>query len=176
MKLRDYQSHLDRGAPRWMEAAWILVKCIFFMSSFPLPSRLRVGMLRLFGAHVGERVVIRSQVDITFPWRLNVGDDVWIGEGVKILNLAAVSIANDCCVSQRAFLCTGSHRFDLPGFDLVSKPIVIHEGSWVTAGVFVAPGVSIGPHSMCAAGSVVLEDVAPHTTVVGNPAQPKPGS
>ncbi|WP_417747351.1 WcaF family extracellular polysaccharide biosynthesis acetyltransferase [Rosistilla oblonga] len=173
MKLREYQSSLDRGASRLTEGLWLAVKCMFFMPSLPLPSKLRVWLLRRFGARIGNGVVIRSQIDITFPWRLTVGDDVWIGEGVKILNLAPVSIGNDCCLSQRAFLCTGSHRFDLPGFDLVTKPIVVHDGSWITAGVFVAPGVSIGPNSMCAAGSVVLQDVPANTTVIGNPARPK---
>ncbi len=92
-----------------------------------------------------------------------------------ILNLAEVTIGSNCCISQRAFLCTGSHRFDRPGFELVTKPIVIHDGSWVAAQVFVAPGVTIGPDSMCVAGSVVLRDVAPNTTVIGNPAVVKKG-
>lgn len=67
-------------------------------------------------------------------------------------------------------MCTGSHRFSLPTFDLVTKPIEIKEGSWVAAQVFVAPGVVIGPNSMCVAGSVVLSDVPPDATVIGNPA------
>ena len=173
LKLRDYQSNLDRGASRATEALWLIVKCVAFMPCLPLPSKLRVWVLCRFGARIGNGVVIRSQVDITFPWRLTIGDDVWIGEGVKILNLAEVTIGDDCCLSQRAFLCAGSHRFDLPNFDLVTKPIIVHDGSWITAGVFVAPGVSIGPNSMCAAGSVVLNDVPANTTVIGNPARPK---
>ncbi|KLU02926.1 polysaccharide biosynthesis [Rhodopirellula islandica] len=61
----------------------------------------------------------------------------------------------------------------MPTFDLVTKPIVIREGCWVTARCFVAPGVTIGPNSMCAAGSVILKDVPPNTTVIGNPARIK---
>jgi putative colanic acid biosynthesis acetyltransferase WcaF len=172
MRLEGYTTgDFDRGAPRWKEMLWVLVKCVFFDNGFPWPSSFRVALLRAFGAAVGEGVVIRGKVNITFPWRLTVGDHVWIGEEVLILSLAPVVLESDICLSQRAFLCTGSHRFHSPGFDLVIKPITVRKGSWIAAQAFVAPGIEIGPNSMVAAGSVVLEDVPPSTVVRGNPAQ-----
>jgi putative colanic acid biosynthesis acetyltransferase WcaF len=170
IQLGNYQSGFDRGASRLWEYSWILVSLFFFLPPIPLPSGIRVLLLRSFGAKIGSGVIIRHGVNITFPWKLSVGNSVWIGEGAKILNLAPVSIEANCCISQRAFLCTGSHRFSQPTFDLVTKPIEIKEGSWVAAQVFVGPGVIIGPNSMCVAGSVVLSDVPPDTTVIGNPA------
>lgn len=173
MKLEGYTTGgFDRGAPRWKEMLWVLAKCVFFESSLPWPSRLRVALLRVFGATIGRGVVIRAKVNITFPWRLTVGDHVWIGEEVLILSLAPVTLESHICISQRAFLCTGSHRFHSPGFDLVTKPITIRQGSWIAAQAFVAPGVEIGPDSMVAAGSVVLENVPPGTVIRGNPARP----
>jgi putative colanic acid biosynthesis acetyltransferase WcaF len=136
----------------------------------PWPSALRVALLRLFGATVGEGVVIRSQVNITFPWRLTVGSHVWIGEEVLVLSLAQVTIESNCCISQRAFLCTGSHDFASPAFSLRTREITIREGSWVAAGAFVAPGVTVGPGSMITAGSVALADTGPGVIVQGNPA------
>jgi putative colanic acid biosynthesis acetyltransferase WcaF len=115
-------------------------------------------------------VVIRPQVNITFPWRFSVGDDVWIGEEALILSLAPVTLESDICISQRAFLCTGSHDFRAPAFDLVTKPIIIRKGCWIAAQAFIAPGVEIGPGSMVSAGSVVLASVPPGTLVRGNPA------
>jgi putative colanic acid biosynthesis acetyltransferase WcaF len=171
MRLQDYTiGHFDRGAPRWKEALWMLVKSLFFLHSLPLPSPLRVGLLRIFGARIGRNVVVRARVNITYPWRLSVGDHVWLGEEVQILSLAPVTIESNVCVSQRAFLCTGSHAFRSPTFDLVTKPIVIREGSWIAAQAFVAPGVTIGPGSMVAAGAVVTRDVPPGVVVSGNPA------
>ncbi|PHQ36831.1 colanic acid biosynthesis acetyltransferase WcaF [Rhodopirellula bahusiensis] len=170
MELKNYRSCLDRGASRLTEVAWIVARFFFFSMPYPLPSRVRCFVLRCFGARIGVGVVIRSEVSITFPWRLTIGDHVWIGEKAFILNLEEIVIESDCCISQGAFLCTGSHRFSSPKFDLITRPITVRKGSWIAARVFVAPGVSIGPNSMCVAGSVVLNDVAAETTVIGNPA------
>lgn len=175
MQLAGYTiGSFDRGAPRWKEALWSAVKLFFFLPHAPLPSALRVSLLRAFGAEVGQGVVIRGGVDISYPWRLRLGDHVWLGEEVKILSLAEVTIESNVCISQRAFLCTGSHAFRAPDFHLVTKPIVIRARSWVAAQVFVAPGVTMGPDAMVCAGSVVFADVAPGAIVQGNPATARP--
>lgn len=95
---------------------------------------------------------------------------MWLGEEVLILSLAPVVIESHVCISQRAFLCTGSHRFSTPKFDLVTKPITVRARSWIAAQAFIAPGVEIGPGSMVAAGSVVFEAVPAGVMVSGNPA------
>jgi putative colanic acid biosynthesis acetyltransferase WcaF len=160
----------QRGASPLKEAAWWLARALFFLTPLPWPSALRVALLRLFGATVGQGVVIRSGVNITFPWRFTAGNHVWIGEETLILTLAPVVIESNCCISQRAFLCTGSHDFSSPAFSLKTGPIRIREGSWVAAAAFIAPGVNVGPESMVAAGSVVLADVPARVIVRGNPA------
>jgi len=161
----------QRGASRLKEAAWWAVRALFFQTPLPWPSVLRVALLRAFGARVGAGVVIRARVNVTFPWRLAVGDHVWIGEEVLILSLAQVTIGSHCCISQRTFLCTGSHDFSSPAFTLRTAPIMIREGCWVAAAVFVGPGVTIGPGSMITAGSVATRDVPPGVIVRGNPAE-----
>ncbi|HEX8297141.1 MAG TPA: WcaF family extracellular polysaccharide biosynthesis acetyltransferase [Chthoniobacteraceae bacterium] len=171
MELRGYTTgDFDRGAPAWKEALWVGMKCLFFQNPIPWPSELRVMLLRAFGARIGEDVTIRSQVNVTFPWRLEVGDHVWIGEEVIILSLAPVRLESNVCLSQRAFLCTGSHDFAAPKFDLVTKPITVRAGSWIAAQAFIAPGVEIGPGSMVTAGSVVVATVPPRSIARGNPA------
>jgi putative colanic acid biosynthesis acetyltransferase WcaF len=163
-------SDFDRGASRGKEAAWILIRCLFFQNPLPWPSAWRVFLLRQFGARIGSGVVIRENVNISFPWRLAIGDHVWIGEGVGILSLAAVTIESHVCISQRAYLCTGSHDFRREDFRLKVAPITVRTGSWVAAASFLAPGIEIGAGAVVAAGSVVFSDVPPGSFARGNPA------
>jgi putative colanic acid biosynthesis acetyltransferase WcaF len=103
-------------------------------------SRLRVALLRLFGAKIGDNVLIRARVRVHLPWKLVVDDSVWLGEGVWLLNLEKVIIEENVCLSQEVFVCTGGHdRFD-PGFRYKNGPIRIGTGSWLGARAVVMPG------------------------------------
>jgi putative colanic acid biosynthesis acetyltransferase WcaF len=164
-------SDFDRGAPRWKEALWVATRCLFFQNPLPWPSSWRAALLRAFGAKIGVGAVIRANVNISHPWRLTLGDHVWIGEDVGILSLAQVTIGSNVCISQRAYLCTGSHDFRREDFKLKVAPIMVGDGSWIAAMTFIAPGVEIGSGAVVAAGSVVFKKVAPASFVRGNPAE-----
>jgi len=160
----------DRGASRFKEMLWVLVSCLFFATPCPLPSVLRVFWLRCFGAKIGRGVVIKPQVKITFPWKLTLGNHIWLGEECWLLNLEHVSIADHVCISQRAFLCTGNHNYKSPKFDLSVKPIQVEAGAWIGASAFVGPGVKVGSHAVLTAGSVATDDLQPFGICRGNPA------
>lgn len=162
---------LDRGAPRWREALWILVKSAMFLTSLPVPSFVRAALLRAFGARIGKGFVIRARVNVTFPWRVKIGDNVWIGEEALLLSLAEIRIGSNVCLSQRAFLCTGSHAYWQHDFALIAHPITVGSGCWIAAQAFLGPGVNIGHGAVVSAGSVVTDDVSPDTLVQGNPAR-----
>lgn len=148
-------SNFDRGASRVKELIWMCVKAFVFQFHFPLPSAVRVFTLRCFGAKVGKGVVIRSGVNITYPWRLTLGDHCWIGEDVLILSLAQVTVGDHCCISQRVFLCTGSHDFSKVSFDLITRPIVIEQSCWIAACAFVGPGSTVPSGTMVKANETV---------------------
>jgi len=170
--LFDAAKGLDRGRPKPVEAVWYLLKCAFFLSPLPFPSRLKCALLRAFGARVGRGVVLKPRINIHFPWKLSIGDHVWIGEEVFILNLEPVTIGAHCCISQRAFICTGNHDYRRPDMAYRSQPIVIEDGAWVGAQVFVSPGVTIGTDAVVAAGSVVTRSLPAEMVCSGNPCVP----
>jgi putative colanic acid biosynthesis acetyltransferase WcaF len=162
----------DRGAPSWKEALWILVKSAMFLTSLPVPSFVRAALLRAFGARIGKGLVIRARVNVTFPWRVEIGDNVWIGEEALLLSLAEIHIGSNVCISQRAFLCTGSHAYWRSDFALITRPITVGSGCWIAAQAFLGPGVDVGDGAIVSAGSVVMNDVPSDTLVQGNPARP----
>jgi putative colanic acid biosynthesis acetyltransferase WcaF len=162
----------ERGAPAWKEALWRLCQGLFFQPLWHVPSCWRAFLLRAFGARIGLRPVIRAGVNISFPWRLELGDDVWIGEDVMILTLAPVRIASNVCLSQRCFLCTGSHDHRQETFDLVVRPIEIGAGCWVAASAFIGPGVVLPAGTMVGAGAVMVKSPSQAGVWVGNPARP----
>ncbi len=54
---------------------------------------------------------------------------------------------------------------------VTTKPIVIEEECWVGANAVITAGVTIGKHSVVAAGSVVTKNIPPYSIAVGNPAR-----
>lgn len=168
--MQDFDnSEFSRGRPRWVEALWLLIQAVFVSSWLPGAAHRR-WFLRLFGAHIGKNVDIKPGVRVKFPWRLSVGDWSWIGENVWIDNLADVQIGTNCCISQGAYLCTGSHDWSKPTFDLIVKPICIKDGAWVAAKAVVAPGVTIGEGAVLALASAAIKDLEPWKVYSGVPA------
>ena len=162
----------DRGAGKIKEALWLLASFVLFRLCPFNFSALKRGVLRAFGARIGRGVVIKPKVAITFPWKLQVGDYVWLGEECWLLNLEKIVIGNNVCISQRAFLCAGSHNYKSPWFDLIVKPIAVEDGAWLGAGSWVGPGVTVRSHAVLTAGSVASKDLEPWGIYQGNPAVP----
>ncbi len=152
---------------------WMLVSRLFFNTWAPYPSILKAIILRLFGAKVGKGLVIRTHVRIKQPWRLSIGNHVWIGESVWIDNLVQVSIASNVCLSQGAFLLTGNHDYKSTSFDLITGEIHLESGVWIGAKALVGPGVRCMSHSVLAAGSTTFKDLEANKIYQGNPAEVK---
>lgn len=154
MQLDRYDnSDFDRGAGRLKELAWLCVSGLLVNSWLP-GSGWRKMALRAFGAKIGDGVVIKPYCRVKFPWRLTVGNYVWLGESVWIDNLAPVSIGTNSCVSQGVFLCTGSHDWKDPGFRLVTKPITVGEQCWIGAFARLCPGSVVDAGAVVTMGTV----------------------
>jgi acetyltransferase-like isoleucine patch superfamily enzyme len=121
--------------------------------------------VNLYGCEVGENTKIDAFVyveeDVTIgddctlrpfvfvPTGVTIGDGVFVGPGVTFTNDRYPSVSGDWELEET----------------------VVEEGAGIGAGATILPGVSIGADALVGAGSVVTEDVAPGTTVAGNPAQ-----
>ncbi len=99
---------------------------------------------------IGNRVTLKSGVQL---WDgLRVEDDVFIGPNV--------TFTNDKKPRSKIY-------------PAEFEQTVIRKGASVGAGAVILPGLTIGEGAMIGAGSVVTKDVAPFTTVYGNPAKPQ---
>ncbi len=103
-------------------------------------------------------MLIRHRVRVLWPWKLAIGDDCWIGEGAWLLNLEPITIEHDVCISQEAFLCTGSHDHKDPAFGFDNGPIHVGAGAWVAARAIVLPGATIQAGQLVPAGARSQQD------------------
>ena len=109
---------------------------------------------------IGDDNVFREFVSIHAGTAQDRGDTA-VGNGN--LFLAYTHIAHDCVVGD---FTTFSNNAQIAGHVVI--------GDWVVMGAFagVHQFCRIGAHAMVAAGSIVLQDVPPFTTVQGYPAKP----
>lgn len=154
MRLDKFSSsEFDRGRSRLVQAAWLVISA-FTVATWLPGSRWRGWLLSLFGARIGSGVVIKPNVRVKFPWRLSIGDFSWIGEDVWIDNLDLVEIGSHACVSQGAYLCTGSHDWSKETFDLITRPIRVGDHAWVGARAVLAPGTVLQKGGIVVLGGV----------------------
>jgi putative colanic acid biosynthesis acetyltransferase WcaF len=171
VRLKDFNpGNFDRGAGRIKELLWYITKVLFFLTALPYPNSFKVFFLKLFGAKVGQGVIIKPRVNIHFPWKLEIGDYVWIGEEACILNFEKITIGNNVCVSQRVFLCGGNHDFKSPSMPYRNGTITLKDGAWIGACCFVGPGVVVGIDTVVTASSVVGSNLNGNSVYRGNPA------
>ncbi|MCF6763001.1 putative colanic acid biosynthesis acetyltransferase [Pseudomonas fragi] len=172
-KLNDFvMPHNFRGKNPLICQLWWIVQSCFFSTSPQFMYKWRVFLLRLFGAKIGQNVIIRPTARITFPWKLSVGDNSWIGDHVEVYNLERITIHSNSVISQRSYLCTGSHDPASRTFRIYAEPIVIEEGAWIATDVFIAPGVTVGRNALVGARSSLFTDAKADYVYVGYPAKP----
>ena len=161
-----------RGRSAVVVQLWWLVEATLFAWSPQFMYGWRRFLLRLFGAKIGRKVLVRPTVRITYPWKVTIGDFSWIGDFVELYTLGEIHVGDNAVISQRSYLCTGSHDFSTPTFDIYQKPIHVGNQAWVATDVYIAPGVTIGDAAVIGARSTVFTDMPAGMICYGSPAQP----
>lgn len=168
--LKNYSNSNYKPGSKIKIFIWFFINILFFKSSLPFPNFLKKNILNIFGAKIGKGVFIKPGVSIKYPWLLEIGNHVWIGENVWIDNLAKIKIEDNVCISQGALLLCGNHDYKKSSFDLIIGKIFLEEGSWVGAKSVVCPGVTLKSHAILAVGSMATKDLEPYSIYQGNPA------
>lgn len=163
------QSNLTRSF--LIAAIWYIINALFINSYLLIPSSIKKSLLKLFGAKVGKNVTMKPNINIKYPWNLEIGDNVWLGEELWIDSLGKVKIGDNCCLSQGAMLLSGNHDYKKPSFDLIVKDIILEEGVWIGAKSVVCGGATCYSHSVLSVNSVATKSLDAYGIYQGNPAQ-----
>lgn len=160
-----------RGRSAFFVQLWWLIQATLFAWSPQFMYGWRAFLLRLFGAEIGNNVIVRPTVRVTYPWKLAIGNNSWVGDDVVLYTLGRISIGDDAVVSQKSYLCAGGHNYRSEKFDIFADPIVIEDECWVASDVFVAPGVTIGKGAVVGARSSVFNNLPEGMICLGSPAK-----
>jgi len=158
-----------RGKSKITVQLWWLVQALFFSTTPQFMYGWRRFLLKCFGAKIGKNVIIRPSAKFTYPWKIKIGDYSWIGDDVVLYSLGEIEIGAHTVVSQKSYLCTGSHDYTKNNFPIYSKKIIIKDECWLATDVFVSPGVTIGRGTVVGARSTVIKDLNSNSVYVGSP-------
>lgn len=161
-----------RGRSGLVVQLWWFVEATLFRWSPQVFYGFRRSLLRAFGARVGKGVVIRPTVRVTYPWKVCLGDYVWIGDDVVLYSLGQISVGSNTVISQRSYVCAGDHDYSDPTFPIRAVPVHIGSENWIATDVYVAPGVSIGSGNVIGARSSVFSDLPDGMVCLGSPCRP----
>ena len=160
-----------RGRNVFVVQLWWLVQGTFFKMSPQFMYGFRRFLLRLFGAKIGKKVIIRPTVRITYPWKVSIGNYSMVGDDVVLYSFGDIEIGDNVVISQKSYLCTGSHDYLQIDFPIFAKKITIENQCWLATDVFVAPGITIKEGTVVGSRSSVYKDLPANKVCVGNPAK-----
>ncbi len=160
-----------RGKSAIYVQLWWFVQSVFFRLSPQFLYGWRRFLLRCFGAKIGRKVIIRPSTQITYPWKIKIGDYSWIGDDVVLYSLGNITIGSNTVISQKSYICTGSHDYKKKDFPIYAKETIIKDNCWLATDVFVAPGVIIKEGTVVGARSSVVKDLESFSVYLGSPAK-----
>ncbi|HBG95817.1 MAG TPA: putative colanic acid biosynthesis acetyltransferase [Chromatiaceae bacterium] len=159
-----------------VRGVWNIVWLLFYRPTPTMMHGWRRFLLRLFGAKIGRPVYPYPSARVWAPWNLEMGDHSTLAQGVDCYCVDRVRIGSLTTVSQYSYLCTATHDYTdsciltQPQMPLLTAPITLGDRVWITAGVFIGPGVTIGDGTVVLARSSVFKDLPPWVVAAGSPA------
>jgi maltose O-acetyltransferase len=134
----------------------------------------RDGILRELIGHVGDGVDIRPPFHCEYGTRVSIGAGTFLNYDCLMLDVAPITIGAACQVASRVQFLTATHPIDPEprriGWES-AKPITLGDNVWLSGGVIVCPGVTIGDDTVVGAGAVVARDLPAGVVAAGVPAR-----
>ena len=132
------------------------------------------GLLAQLLGSLGEGAFIKPPLAVDYGENIHVGARTFINSGLTALDVATITIGEDCQIGPNVQLLTPTHPVDpQPRRDKLeaAQPITLGDNVWLGGGVIVCPGVTIGDDTVVGAGAVVTRDLPAGVVAVGNPAR-----
>ena len=152
-------------------ALWFLVWLLGASWTPKFLSPWRRFLLRLFGAVIKGNSDVRGSARVWYPANLCMEENCILAEGVECYNMAKVTLKHNTIISQRVFLCGGTHDYSKASHPLITKEIKIGPHVWVSSEAFVGPGSIISEGCVVGARALVSKKLEPWGVYVGNPAR-----
>ena len=124
---------------------------------------------------LGERSVIEDfSIINNAVGEVTIGNKTRVGLGNTIIG--PVAIGNDVHLAQNVTVTGLNHNYSEVGVKIANQgvstqPVVIDDDVWIGAHAVILPGVTVGTHSVVAAGSIVTRSIPAYSICAGNPAK-----
>src|SRR6204780_1215854 len=134
---------------------------------------IRALFSQLIGKKVDESFSLIPPFFTAGGDEIRVGRQVFVNQNCTFYDLGGLDILDDVMIGPNVSIITTGHPLEPSQrrAATIGKPIVIERGVWIVAGAIIIGGVTVGEHSVVAAGSVVTKDVPANSLVGGNPAR-----
>jgi len=134
----------------------------------------RDRLLRSLLGEVGDEVTVRPPFRCDYGSQIAIGARTFVNFDCVMLDVAPIRIGADCLLATQVQLLAATHPIDPDarrrGWEY-GLPITIGDNVWLSGGVIVCPGVTIGDDTVVGAGAVVTRDLPAGVVAVGNPAR-----
>lgn len=135
---------------------------------------IRIGIRKKTFAQLGSNIRFGGSICLNRTENMNIGDDVFFGDGCYFEAVSSISIGSGCMFGPRVFCIAGSHNYDSPDLKSlpyddrqVDMPVVIENNVWIAGNVSIAPGTHIGKGVVVGMGTTVAGSIPDYSVVVG---------
>lgn len=136
--------------------------------------RIKNALLRISGISVGKNSKIVGPIKMGTVASLTIGDDCWIGSGLRIYGNGTVLIGDRCDLAPDISFVTGSHEIgdaNRRAGQGISFKIAVADGCWIGARVTVVGNIHINAGAIVGTSSLVNKNVSQNAVVAGVPAK-----